>query len=258
MKTVMTTLLALLALLMITASALPAHAQTTDGDEGISIVVQIEPRLDHEQALEDGVHAYHQWIAGREGAMRYQWYTILSGPDSTHYLARSGEHDWADFDQPLDWRSEGAQKFAELIRPHVQDVHVWYLADEKQWGAWPDSMEEYPLINVTHWHVHAGQVEAFRKGLARIDRILKDGGFPMYYRVSRVVSGSEGYHVVVVSPRRNFADMSPKDPNFMDILTQAMGDRKKVDVFMADWNQTYRTGQSYLIQYNARLSDYGD
>ena len=257
MKTVQTTILALL---MINTAALTAQAQTgtVSGDEGISIVVQIDPRLDHEQALEDGVYEYHQWIARQEGAMRYQWYTILSGPDSTHYLARSGEHNWADFDQPSDWRSEGAEKFAELIRPHAQDVHVWYLADEKQWGVWPDNMEDYPLINVSHWHVHPGKVEAFRNGLARIDRILKDGGFPMYYRVSRVVSGGEGYHVVVIVPHRNFADMSPQDPNFMDIMTDAMGGKKAAEDFMAGWNQTYRPGQNYLIQYNARLSDYGD
>ncbi len=248
----------LLAAVWLFAITAPVVAQDEADNEGIAIVVVIEPKDGHDAALREAVTSYHHWIADKEGAMRYQWYSILTGPDTGSYIARSGDHNWADFDNTADWRSEGAEKFAAEIQPHIEDVQVMYTMEESDWGIWPENIGDYRLFQISHWWVKPGHNQAFRDGVARIDATLKAGGFPNFYAFSRVVSGSHGNHIVIASPRKNYADMSPKSPSFMEVMGAAMGGEDEVQAFMAEWSQTYKAGDNYLIQLQPELSDYGD
>ena len=45
--------------------------------------------------------------------------------------------------------------------------------------------------------------------------------------------------MTIVSPRKNFADMAPKEPAFMDIMKKAMGD-EEAQAFMSDWGSTFK------------------
>jgi len=124
-------------------------------------------------------------------------------------------------------------------------------------GIWPDSMEGYGYFSVTNWHVKQGKGKAFNDGLKKIDAALKAGNWPTYYAFSYPVSGGKGNTVTIVSPRKSFADMAPKEPKFIDIITEAMGE-EEAGAFLAEWSTTYYQGQNQLLEYRAESSDYGD
>ena len=63
----------------------------------------ITPKAGHEETLITAITEYHHWIAQFEGHMEYTWYEILTGPHTGKYMARSGNHNWADFDAEYDW-----------------------------------------------------------------------------------------------------------------------------------------------------------
>ena len=81
--------------------------------------------------------------------------------------------------------------------------------------------------------------------------------FQGFYAFSYPVSGGKGNTVTIVSPSKSFADMAPKEPKFMDIMTKAMGE-DKAEEFMTKWGGTFKAGQNQLLKYRSKLSDYGD
>ena len=90
-----------------------------------------------------------------------------------------------------------------------------------------------------------------------IDKTLKEGGFPTCYAFTYPISGGTGNQTTRVSPRKNFADMAPKEPSFIDVMNKAMGE-EETKVFLAEWSQTYKAGSNSLLRHRPKLSDYGD
>jgi len=247
----------LLSLLLLTIWITPVIAQDTEENEGVAIVVLMTPKDGQAKALGEAITNYHHYMADKEGSLRFSWFSVLSGPDTGSFIARSGNHDWADFDGAYDWQEDADEKFANEVTPHMQDSVIRYTVSEQDWGIWPESLDGYTLFSVTEWHVQPGKINAFRNALTRVDGILKEGGFPNHYSFSRVASGGNGYTLMLASPRKNFADMSPKDPSFFSIMSQAMGGDEAATQFLAEWGSTYATGQNMLVKFEPELSDYG-
>lgn len=246
-------LLVSLALIGATPQVVADHHEKTDG---VAQVAYITAKEGHAQALEEAITAYHHDMGKKEGALRYTWYSIISGPNTGSYLARTGNHNYADFDATHDWQEAADAAFAKDVSPHIADTIVTFTKTDDELGMWPDSMEGYELISVTQWHIKQGKGKAFNDGLKKIDAALKAGNWPSHYAFIYPISGGKGNTVMLVSPRKNFADMAPKEPSFEDIMGEAMGD--DFAGFMSEWATTYQSGQNQLIRYRAELSDYGD
>jgi len=55
-------------------------------------VVLITPKDGQAKALEEAITKYHHYMADKKGAWRYNWYSIVTGPDTGKYIARSRDH----------------------------------------------------------------------------------------------------------------------------------------------------------------------
>jgi len=235
----------------------PVVAQDEEKNDGIARVILITAKDGQNKALEEAIVKYHHYVADKKGSWRYQWYSIETGPDTGKYIARSGGHNYEDFDVEFDWGEEAGKKFASLVQPHIDNMVITITKTDPDLGIWPDSMEGYKYVSVTHWHIKPGHYRAFNDGLKKIDGILKEGGWPNYYAFVNPVSGGKGGQTSVVTPRKNFADMAPKEPSFEEVMGKALGE-EGMKSFMADWSQTYSSGQNFLLRYMKDQSDYGD
>ncbi|NNK03155.1 MAG: hypothetical protein HKP21_01280 [Xanthomonadales bacterium] len=121
---------------------------------------------------------------------------------------------------------------------------------------WPESLEGYQYYSATRWHIKPGHNNAFWEGLKKVDAILKENGWPNYYSFIDTVSGGYGNSVMIVSPRKSYADMAPKEPSFMDIMNKVMGE-EETEAFMAEWATTYKSGANMLLKHMPEQSDYG-
>ena len=234
-----------------------AVAQDEEKNDRLARVVFITAEAGHEKALEEAITAYHHAMADKEGAWRYQWFSVITGPNTGKYIARSGGHNWADFDAVHDWDEEAGARFAKDVQPHIAEATIVITQRDDELGMWPESMEGYGYFSVTNWHVKQGQNTAFNAGLKKINGALKEGGWPNYYSFAYPVSGGKGNQVTLVSPRKSFADMAPKEPEFIDVMNKAMGE-DDAKAFLAEWSQTYHVGQNSLLKHRPKLSDYGD
>jgi len=234
-----------------------AVAQDEEKNDGLARVVLITAKDGHAKALEEAIVKYHHFMGKKEGAMRYTWYSIETGKDTGKYIARSGNHNWADFDAKHDWEAEAGAKFASLVQPHIASAIVTITQNDDTLGIWPDSLEGYEYFSVSSWRINPGHYAAFSEGLKKIDAALKEGDFPGYYSFIDTVSGGDGNSISLVSPRKNYADMAPKKPTFMEIMAKAMGE-EETKAFMAEWGATYTSGENMLLRVMAEQSDYGD
>ena len=237
---------------------LSAIAQDQPDNDGVARVVFITPKDGQGPALEKAFTDYHHWMGDKEGALRYQWYEIVSGDEMGSYVARTGGHNWADFDAKHDYDAAAEAKLNTEMRPLMAHARWVYTVDERDLGMLPENMADYTLFSVTHWYVQPGQMGAFRAGLGKIHAALKAGQFAGHYSIVSVQSGGHGNEVVLVLPYKNFADMAPKQPSFMDVLSQAVGGMEAAGKLLSDFGATYKVGASYLIRYRPDLSDYGD
>ena len=249
-------------LIMIVALALLssmsiAVAQDEEKNDGLARVALITAKDGQGKALEEAIVKYHHFMGKKKGAFRYQWYAIETGQDTGKYIARSGSHNWADFDAKHDWDKESAAKFASLVQPHIASTVLSITRNDDELGIWPESLEGYEYFSVTRWHIKPGHGTAFSEGLKKIDGILKAGGFPTYYSFIDTVSGGNGNTTTLVSPRKSFADMAPKEPSFFEVMNKAMGEEETAE-FLAGWSTTYKSGENMLLRYMAEQSDYGD
>jgi hypothetical protein len=234
-----------------------AIADSHEKNDRLAQVYLITAKEGHSKDLEEAITKYHHYMADKEGAWRYSWFSIMTGPNAGKYIAHSGGHNWADFDAEFDWEEEAGEKFVSDVMPYIDDMMPWISQTDDEVGIWPESMEGYKYISVTEWHIMPGKGREFNEGLKKVDAILKEGDWPSYYSFSYAVSGGHGSSVTLVSPRKSFADMAPKEPAFMDILNKAMGE-EEAQAFMSGWGKTFKSGQNQLLKWEPKLSDYGD
>jgi hypothetical protein len=228
-----------------------AVAQDEEENDRLARVVLITAKDGHEKALEEAITKYHHYMADKKGAWRYNWYSIMTGPNTGKYIARSGGHNWADFDATHDWDEDAGAKFVSEVQPHIADADIMITQTDDEVGIWPENMEGYQYYSVTKWHIKPGHGNAFNEGLKKVNATLKEGEWPNFYAFVNPVSGGSGNTVTLVSPRKSFADMAPKEPSFYDVMNKAMGE-EETTAFLAEWSSTYESGKIELLKYRPK------
>ena len=236
--------------------ALSAQAQEAE-NEGVARVVHITPVEGHDEALIKAITEYHHWVAKFDGHHEYQWYEILTGPDTGTYIARTGNHDWADFDAQNDWQKEAGEFFEKNVAPHIQDADIHMTDDMRSFRHWPESFDGYSHFQVENWYVHNGKMGQFRKGLKKIVDTLKAANYPYYWGFFSVESGAYGNQIQIVSANKGWSGMSESDPSFYDIMSAELGGQEAFDAFMSEWSSTFKTGGNQMVRYMSDASDYG-
>ena len=250
--------LVLVASLTVFAYMSTAVAQDESENDGLAQLVLITAKAGQELALEKAITNYHHHMADKKGAFRYQWYSVMTGPETGSYVARSGGHNWEDFDATHDWDEAANAKFLSDVQPYIASADFRITRIDDDVGIWPESMEGYQYFLITDWYIKSGQYGTFNKGLKKTDEILKAGGWPNYYAFVNTVSGGKGNQITLVSPRKSFADMAPKEPSFFEAITKALGGEQEAEAFLSKWGASYKSGQNRMLKYRPKLSDYGD
>lgn len=236
--------------------ALPAVADNHE-KESVARMVLITPKAGHDEVLIKAITDYHHWVAQFEGHMQYDWYEILTGPNTGKYIAWSGGHQWADLDKTYDWEKKAGEVFMQNVAPNIEHMEISINSQMTTMSHWPEDWDGYSMFQVQDWFVHNGKGGEFRRGLKRIVETLKANEFPMHFGFHSVDSGGYGNQVTFVSPRKGWADMAEKSPTFFEIMSKELGGEEEFEAFMSSWSATFKTGHSRTVRYMPEASDYG-
>lgn len=234
---------------------LPAQAEEPKS-EGIARVALITAKDGHDKDLLEAIEKYHHWVATHDDYMKYTWYEILTGPNTGKYIARTGNHNWADFDAKHDWDEEAGKKFAEEVAPHIADFKMSMTRTMHNFSNFPEDWTGYTHFQIQDWYVRNGQGGKFRKGLKRIVDTLKANGFPDYWAFTSVESGGHGGQITLVGFNKGWADMSEDNPSFYEIMKKELGGDEQFEAFMSDWGSTFKPGGSRTIKLLPDASSY--
>ncbi len=234
---------------------MPAQAEDEENDT-IAQLILITPTAGHGQSLVEAITEYHHWVAGKEGHFEYSWYEILTGPDTGKYIARSGGHNWSDFDAEYDWQEEAEQMFQANVAPHIDSIQTSMNKDMDEFSYWPEDFEGYTHFSVENWYVKGGQYGNFRRGLKKITDALKAASYGSYFSFVSVESGGRGNQITSVSPKKGWSGMQGPDPSFLDIMTETLCGKEELNNFMSEWGATFKVGQNQMVRYMPDASDY--
>jgi hypothetical protein len=218
----------------------------------------ITPKPGQGAALESAIRDYHHWVADKPGSFRYTWYAIETGSNTGNYIARSGDHNWVDFDAEHDWDEEAGAKFAADVAPLVEKVERRLTVEMSEFANWPEDWSGYTVFQVENWYVKNGQYGKFRQGLETIHKALTEGGFGQHYGFQSTTSGGKGNEIALVLAHKGYAGMADQDPSFFDLVSQALGGPEAFGEFMADWGSTYHSGENFVVRLLPEASSYGD
>jgi hypothetical protein len=234
---------------------MPAQAQDNDG---IATTVIITPKAGQADDLVKAITEYHHYVAQFDGHFEYTWYEILTGPNTGKYAARSGGHNWSDFDAVHDWQDQADEMFAQNVAPHIDNAKNMMTEEMSDYMNWPDSFDGYTHFNLENWYIRGGQRGAFQKGLKQIVDTLKEGGYPGYFGFYSVASGGHGGQVQLVSGHKGWSDMTDKSPSFMDLMGKKLGGEEQVQAFLVEWGATFKSGDNWTVRLMPEASDYGN
>ena len=244
---------------LLTAACFTIPLQAQDEQAGTAAeVIMITANPGEGAALEAAIRDYHYWVADKPGAFRYNWYAILSGSNTGKYIARSGNHNWSDFDEEFDWQEEADAKLAEMVMPHVKHMTRWYTEEMEDYAHWPEDFSDYTHFQIEDWYIKPGKGAQFREGLATIHGALSEAGYSQHFGFHSSVSGRHSNEVTLVLPMKGFAGFGDKDPSFASIVSEAMGGMDEFGAFMSEWSATFKAGESFLLELLPEASDYGD
>lgn len=236
---------------------MPLHAQDDEND-GIATTVLITPKAGHEEELIKAITEYHHFVAQFEGHFRYTWYEIQTGPHTGKYAARSGNHNWADFDAEYEWQKEAGAHFEKNVAPHIDKLENTITEEMDEFMYWPENWEGYSHFWIQDWYVKSGQYSKFRRGLKQIVDTLRAGNFPNYFGFYSVVSGGYGGQIRLVTAHKGWSDMVDKEPTFYQIMSESLGGQEAFETFMSDWGSTFKEGANWTVARMEEASDYGD
>jgi hypothetical protein len=234
----------------------PVHAQD-QADEGVARTAMITPKDGHEETLLKAITDYHKWVAQFDGHHRYNWYAIRTGKHTGKFAARTGNHNWADFDAEYDWQEEADKVFQTNVAPHIEHVEMYFTEDMDEFSNWPADFEGYTHYSVSNWYVHNGQYGKFQRHLKKIVETLKAGGFPNHWGIMSVESGGYGNQIQIVGANKGWADLSAPDPAFSKIMIAELGSEEAFDAFMEEWGSTFKSGHNWMAEWLPEASDYG-
>ena len=210
---------------------IPAQAQD-DATDSIARLAMITAKDGHEKDLVKAITEYHHYVAKFEGHHEYTWYSVLTGPNTGKFLARTPGHQWADFDAKYDWEEAAGEMFEKNVAPHIEKTELQFTSEMTEFSHWPESFDGYTHFSVTDWYIQPGQGGKFRKGLKTIVDALIAGGFPNYWGFFSIESGGHGNQIRIVGANKGFADMADTDPGFYKIMSDSLGGEEQVRTFI--------------------------
>jgi hypothetical protein len=234
---------------LLTACLISAFTMVQAQDEetdNVAVVWYITAEDGKDSEFEAAVKGFHEFMADKEGHWEWQWYSILTGPDTGNYLARSGNHNWADMDVDNDWDDEVNAYFNENVTRSI-------AVSEDETYHWPESMDEYNYFRVTDWHIKQGQGSEFNSNLKKIHEALQEGGWGGYYTFSYNSSGGRAGDAVLVTPHKNWADMAAKEPSFFSVLSETLGE-EEAQALLDTFGATYKAGEVRTLRWRKDMN----
>ena len=242
-----------LSLLALVAAAPLATAQPAASPPGeLSDLWVFWPKEGHVEAFEAAIKTHLAWRKQAGETFVWQGYQPVLGTDMAHYVFRSADHRWADFDAHLAWgtKAKANEAFARDIQPHVARYEHTIAEEDYKHSKWVDG--EYNYFWVASHRLKPGADASMGEAIDKIHKGLVTGGWPVSWAVSRTIGGAGG--LTIVFPHVSYAAMEEPKPGFMEVLTKGMGGAEAALAALKQFNESRAETNETIYAFRRDLS----
>jgi hypothetical protein len=223
-----------------------AEARAEEEKPGdVAEVWMVWPKSGHEPEFENALKNYAAWRKQAGEAFNWQAFQPIVGDDLTHFVYRSGDHHWKDFDANQAWvvQAKATEKFNEMVGPHAARVEHYFVVVDRKHSYWIDSAD-YRYFGVSRLQLRPGAYGQMVEALGKIHKAAVDGDWNYGWAIGNIVGGNGGMQVVF--PYKSFADMAEPDPSFMQVLAKSLGSEEAARGVMKQLGSSFE-GERYTV-----------
>ncbi len=244
-------ILSILTLALFAGALQPAQGQD------ITMMYTMTAKAGSEAGFEAALKSHMEFREANGDPWDWRFYQVVVGEKVGTYMARSGDHSWADFDTYI------GSDFANVVDPHwgatIQPMlesssNVVEQGNEALSRA-PENTDAYTLYNVTVFYLKPDQQEAFMESVGEFRDVIIDADLPFYWVVNAPVAGADGPSMAIVGFAENWAALA-EDPAMTAAMVDALGEDGLTELY-EKFNGSYHYTESYIVQYRPDLSSGG-
>ena len=249
-KRICVTAIAVLAMLSVAAGA----AEEKKAPPGkVAELWVFWPKEGHAAQFEAAAKAHLAWR--KQAGEAYTWtaFQPIVGDDLSHYVYRSGEHQWADLDTNAAWgmKANAGPQYEKDLLPHVARAEHYFAEADLEHSLWHEG-KQYRYFQVENLRVKPGGFGQVIDALNKVQKAAVDGKWPNSYAVSWTTGGRGG--MTVVFPYESYAAMQEPEPTFMKVLATSLGSEDAAKATMKQLNESFEESHTTIYEVRPDLS----
>ena len=179
-------------------------------------------------AFESALKDHMEWRRANGETFSWIMYQVVTGPNQGQYVARSGDHEWSDFDDyDAGFGPEGGVNYQATVGPLTASASMTISVVDTTKVHLPEDAADFDLFNlfnVVTWTLKPGGGRAFNEAVDKYHAAITEADAPLYYVFVNPVAGTTGPSITGVFFEKNWAGFAPSDPTIADIMTAKYGE----------------------------------
>ncbi len=234
-------------------TAVPASAQ----DEYLTMAYEITPKAGSVAGFEAALKAHMEFREANGDPWDWTFYQVMVGDKLGTYIARSGGHSWADFDEYFntDFNEVAGPHWDATVQPLVESARN--AIDQRNQGLSnvPEAGDEYSLFNVSTFYLKPDMQESFTEVLGEFHRVITEADLPFYYVMSMPAAGGDGPSMSIVGFAKSWSEFS-EDPAVNQALLDEFGEEGTQEL-SRKFSAGFHYYENYVVMARPDLSSGG-
>lgn len=206
-------------------------------DQSVSWIHWIQPKPGMEREFEQAVKAHHRWRGEQGDSWAWLVWRITTGTQTGMYAIATFNHRWADFDAPPVSPTLAMENYRDTVGPYVQSIRTEHYVHHADISNVPADLPPREFSITEMIEVEVGKERQFFDSITKIDRAIKETGWPNYYEWYELDYGGRKPTFARVRLLWRWDDLTADERSLRDVLEQAYGRREAAAIAEA-FNQS--------------------
>jgi len=222
-------------------------AQSTDAGN-VGQLWMITPKAGMVDKFEAAFARHVDWRRKNNDPFHWDVYVQVDGADVGTYFARSGNHQWADFDGYGEFDRKASDNWNSTVAPYVARIQSSVSQVMPTLSNWPADAPDYQLFMIFTYHIKQGHAARFNRSAKAVGDILREANWPYHWAFLNLISGGAVPTAVLVLPQKNWASMADPDPGMFEVLSAKVGPEAAIEMF-DDFSDTIASAHVHMLQW---------
>lgn len=215
----------------------------------------VMPKRGMEAQFESALKAHAAFRMANKDPWDWSVFVYETGPKTGGYNIRSGGHSWADFDAydaASSFQQAAMTHWNSTVAPLIGSIESMITQVDTTISRWPADWDAINFVTSTTYRVRPATREQFFADVRTAHATLTAAGWTNNYAWAMPVSGGTPGEVWIAGFHTNWADMAEPDPNFFQVMTKQLGE-KKMKEWMDHFLGTFINASSETLRWRKDL-----